>query len=416
MPRIFVSHAAKDAKLVESFVDLLQLGVNVHPDDVFCSSLPGMNIPSGVAFANHIKSQIASPEIVLLLISPEFLKSQFCNNEVGASWALSLPIYPFLVPPVGYGDVRGVLDGVQVSKLDDKEKLNDLRDDLTEKLNLRAFRTSHWERKRDRFLSILSSGVVDEEGSSPVNAAASRTQVISSTGAWLKLGDDIYESKSFRRHGNNSVKIIIESRCPEVDADLSRLRPKEQGFSLAMLPFAYKNEGGFLNIKEITSASEGDHTVWDIDCQINKAESSFWTEATHNFDGKHLTPDDIAELKAGRVLINDPPPPKRRNHGFGHDQMESLIGGATNQGIRTDECVVANVVKRHGGEESLIRARLESVFILKAAAIVESIVKLILCAKDDGIEVEFEGRRPQRYQNEEAEIIRVAGRCRLEES
>lgn len=37
MPRIFVSHAAKDADLIEKFVDLLQLGVNVHPDDVFCS-------------------------------------------------------------------------------------------------------------------------------------------------------------------------------------------------------------------------------------------------------------------------------------------------------------------------------------------------------------------------------------------
>ena len=55
---MFISHAAKDAELVESFVDLLQLGVNVHPDDVFCSSLPGMNIPSGVAFVNHIAALV----------------------------------------------------------------------------------------------------------------------------------------------------------------------------------------------------------------------------------------------------------------------------------------------------------------------------------------------------------------------
>ncbi len=43
MPKIFVSHAAKDAELVEDFVDLLQLGVNVNPDDVFCSSEESIN-------------------------------------------------------------------------------------------------------------------------------------------------------------------------------------------------------------------------------------------------------------------------------------------------------------------------------------------------------------------------------------
>ena len=157
MPRIFVSHAAKDEALVEEFVELLQVGINVHPDDVFCSSLPGMNIPTGRAFIDHIKSQVRDPEIVLLVISKEFLKSQFCLNEVGASWALSLPLYPLLVPPLDYGDVRGVLAGVQAAKIDDKEKLNDLRDDLIEKLRLTPLRTSQWERKRDKFLVKLAS-------------------------------------------------------------------------------------------------------------------------------------------------------------------------------------------------------------------------------------------------------------------
>ena len=46
MPRNFLSHAAKDEALVEEFVDLLQVGVGAHPDDIFCSSLPGMDIPS----------------------------------------------------------------------------------------------------------------------------------------------------------------------------------------------------------------------------------------------------------------------------------------------------------------------------------------------------------------------------------
>src|SRR5439155_2537399 len=96
-------------------------------------------------------------ELVLLVVSQEFLKSHFCHNEVGATWALKLPIYPLLVPPVDYADVRGVLVGTQLSKIDDKEKLNDLRDDITEKLGLTPFKTSHWERKRDKFLGLLTN-------------------------------------------------------------------------------------------------------------------------------------------------------------------------------------------------------------------------------------------------------------------
>ena len=85
MATIFVSHAVKDKAIVEEFVDLLHLGIGIQPDDTFCSSLPGMDIPTGAAFISHIKAQVTNPDLVLLMISPEFLKSQFCQHEVGAS-------------------------------------------------------------------------------------------------------------------------------------------------------------------------------------------------------------------------------------------------------------------------------------------------------------------------------------------
>ena len=204
MPRIFVSHAAKDADLAERFVDLLQVGMNVHPDDVFCSSLPGMNIPTGQAFVSYIKSKIAAPDVVLLLITDEFLKSQFCHNEVGASWALSLPIYPLLVPPVEFRDVKGVLDGVQFARLDDKEKLSDLRDDLTQKLGLEPFRTSHWERKRDKFLTELAANHTNRhlEEVTAGNGNTASSSVVSDTGSWLKLGSEYFVASEFEHRGN----------------------------------------------------------------------------------------------------------------------------------------------------------------------------------------------------------------------
>src|SRR5262245_58491201 len=102
MGRIFVSHATKNHSVVTEFCDLLFLGVGLEPVDVFCTSLPGHTIPTGEDFVDYIKSNVNVPKIVIALISEEFLKSAFCLNEVGAAWALSIPLYPFLVPPCDY--------------------------------------------------------------------------------------------------------------------------------------------------------------------------------------------------------------------------------------------------------------------------------------------------------------------------
>lgn len=416
MPRIFVSHAAKDADLVENFVDLLQLGVNVHPDDVFCSSLPGMNIPTGVAFVQHIKSQIAAPEIVLLLISPEFLKSQFCNNEVGASWALSLPIYPLLVPPVDYADVRGVLDGVQVSKLNDKEKLNDLRDDLTEKFGLTAFRTSHWERKRDKFLAGLTTvedaSPVDRSIEHNVEVGASSSEPVSSTGSWLKLGDGIYRATKFEHRGSTTLHVEVVPKSTQDEAAFNRFRPDSQGFRKDTIPYAYQNDGGFARVDDVTLLSQADQNVWSFDLTIEETAGGHWTDMSYNTGGRTYTSDDIAELRAGRILIDDPPSRRRRSRGFDHDSIESMIFSGTDSKVRTDECILKKRLSGPGiVADDLIAARLEAVFVLKAGAIVDDILDLTLGPiSGNKLPVRFRGVR-QRYS--ESETISVEGECEL---
>jgi hypothetical protein len=318
MPRIFVSHAVKDETLVEEFVELLQVGVNIHPDDVFCSSLPGMNIPTGRAFVEHIKSQVKDPEMVLLIISPEFLKSQFCLNEVGASWALSLPLYPLLVPPLDYGDVRGVLAGVQAAKIDDKEKLNDLRDDLIEKLGLEPLRTSHWERKRDKFLSklalLLAQVPANTEPSSSVAAKKGPDGlVVSSSGTWLKLDDRFYEAEQFERHGKASISLRISPGSTEDEAALEHMRSYVAS-QYKSVGYAYQNDGGLARIDKMSSISQGGVNHWAIEITVvEDSNSDFLSEIAYSVGGRHYSLDDIAEMRAGRLLINDPPPPRRRS-------------------------------------------------------------------------------------------------------
>jgi hypothetical protein len=415
MPRLFISHAAKDEGLVEEFVDLLQVGIGVHPDDVFCSSLPGMNIPTGKAFIEHIRSQVINPELVLLVITPNFLRSQFCNNEVGATWALSLPIHPLLVPPIGFADVRGVLDGMQSAKLDDKEALNDLRDDLTEKFGLKPFKTSHWERKRDKFLARLN-GLLGETAStataeSPEGAKAA-APVVSSSGAWMKLADLFIRVQRFEHHDSLKISVQLSHETAEEEAALKRLRPPEHGRGLTVA-FAYQNEGGVAQISSVKSLSEGDKTVWSLELIVQERRNGgVWNEMAFN----KYSAVDIAEMRVGRLLINVPPPPRRRSRGHEDEFLESIIAGSSDSPVRTDKCVVQAIVGANRGKlkEALCWARLEVVYLMKAAELVEIVLEFTLGPlQEDKLHVRFRGQRPSRNKSEAPEIIEIDGKCEL---
>ena len=63
----------------------------------------------------------------------------------------------------------------------------------------------------------------------------------------------------------------------------------------------------------------------------------------------------------------------------------------------------------------MIRARLEAVFRLKAAGVVEAILELLLGPLEgDSLRVRFRGRRPPRYRDEEPEVIQIDGVCKLD--
>lgn len=414
MARIFVSHAVKDQELVQEFVDLLHLGIGISPEDVFCSSLPGMGIPTGADFVQHIKSKVQAGDIVLLIISEAFLKSQFCHNEVGASWALEIPCRPLLVPPLDFSSVSGVLHGKQAAKINDKSKLSDLRDDLTEAFGLKPFRTSHWERARDKFL-----GKLDELTRGTPNAAAAKAKpaavasgTCSSSGSLLKLHNSFFEADKVFRPEKDKLVIELFTESSEEEASLEHLRP--HGNRGEVVAFAYQNDGGLVQIDKVESTSQGGKHHWTV--RATKAESrrdGFFGEMNIN----NHSADDIAEMRAGRLLLNDPPPPKkRRGQRINDDLLEHAIEGRGDDEV-TIECVVKQILEanRDGTEVALKHARLESVFRLKAARIVDTIFELSIGpVANDAVHVKFRGQRPKRYSNEEPEAIAIEGDCRLE--
>lgn len=172
---VFVSHATKDKELVAAIVDLIEDGIGVPESEIFCSSLDGYGIPTGENFINHIKSEIQEPKVVILLLTPSYFKSNFCLCEMGAAWVKTHKIFPILVPPLSYADVKDVLTSTQAARIEDDIKYNELREHLIEVLEFDQKSNTKWDIKRKAFLkklpSLLKKLAVPEEVSSEEHAA-----------------------------------------------------------------------------------------------------------------------------------------------------------------------------------------------------------------------------------------------------
>lgn len=153
---VFVSHAAKNKELADKLVDLLETGIGISSKDIFCSSLEGMGIPSGSNFIEFIKKQIAEPKIVIMILTQQYYKSEFCLCELGASWILSHKIIPLLVKPLEYNNIKAVLTGVHLLKIEEKNDLNQMQQELVEALKINPNVFARWEIKRDNFLGKIS--------------------------------------------------------------------------------------------------------------------------------------------------------------------------------------------------------------------------------------------------------------------
>ena len=210
--RIFVSHAVKDKSLADAFVDLLQTGTNIPSNEIFCSSLEGLGIPSGENFVEHIKSQIQAPDVVITIVSKNYFASQFCLCELGATWAMSHRILPLLVPPLKYSDVQGVLTATQLAKIDDSDSLNQFAEELTTIVSSSKLNIARWDVKKKRFLESLPSVLAKLEKPNIV-AFAEHSRVLA------ELTDTKAALEEIDAH-NNELKSLV--------AQLSACKDKEQ--------------------------------------------------------------------------------------------------------------------------------------------------------------------------------------------
>lgn len=167
--KIFISHASKDKEYVTKLVELLD-GMGLDQTQVFCSSLPGYDIPVGSDIFDYLRQQFQEYELhVFLIHSKNYYMSAASLNEMGAAWVLRSNCTSFLLPNFKFEDMTGAINGKSIAiKLDNdetevKDKLNQLYDTVIREFGLTKKAAVVWETKRDRFIKEVKEIVVPDE-------------------------------------------------------------------------------------------------------------------------------------------------------------------------------------------------------------------------------------------------------------
>ena len=160
-PKIFISHSSNDKYYVREIVDLLDY-FGLNQTHVFCSSLPGYDIPINKNIFDFLLEQFEEFNLHIMFIhSHNYYLSPISLNEMGAAWALKNNYTSFLLPGFGFNEMKGVVNSSNIAiKLDNdetevKDKLNQLYDMVVGEFGLIKKPAINWEQKRNSFLQKI---------------------------------------------------------------------------------------------------------------------------------------------------------------------------------------------------------------------------------------------------------------------
>ncbi len=156
MPKLFLSHSSRDKELVQELVELMVMGMKISQDDIYCTSLNG-TIKTGSKFIENIKENLTENELVIFLITEDYLKSKFCLAELGAAWGLNQNIYPLIVNPIKIDDLNDTpLRDVEMKVLNNKDDIAIIYDELKAE-GIAKDNTSAFNSKLEKFMEYLTS-------------------------------------------------------------------------------------------------------------------------------------------------------------------------------------------------------------------------------------------------------------------
>ena len=368
------------------------------------------DIDAGSDWKTEIDAQFNSADIIVLLVSPDFIHSDYCY-EIEMTRALErhdagecrvIPVF------LRACDWKGVPFG----------RLQGLPDDAVPVVS------NQWQSRDDAFVRVVQGirKVAEKLRSvSPAPAAQAvprQTQIASTlepespsaesiddSGTAVFLDDKYFEADSVVETENDQFEIRIAPSTAEEDADLRALRGDNR-FHGAVANFAHGNDAFAAQVRSARTETVAGRRVWRIELQRRDTNRHMYDVVSSG----SKTAEEALLSRARQILLGEEP---KRTRGIGAPDVQFFTSGGREEPLK------GGVFPRIWNQASrdvvkfLRFGRLSAVFQLKMTGTCDDVLELRLGpVHNHQLHVRFRGRRKDHWSGQTINI-ELEGDCPL---
>lgn len=423
MAQIFVSYRHDDAAGTAGRIDD-RLRAHFGQKAVF---MDVDSIPLGVDFRRKISEAVGKCKVLLAVIGPRWagdgrIRSRriddpkdYVRIEIEAALERGIPIIPVLVDGASMPKEADLpaslaplsfLNGLEVIHGRD---FNQHVDHLIRGID------EHLGNPSRKSKAARTTSAAPPTGNRPAaQAKPGKSKTARASGTWVMLGPHFFFAETVRANSDGTITFLVPTPSGEDEANLSRLVSSPFGRG-SELSYAWNVEAGTARVQTAESEMTGGRHVWTVLlAPQDHGVRGFATEMSIRVGSKVYSPDDCARLRAGRILLNDPPESSSQKRGFGDDALlEGCVRGYGSD-FEVRESAIQRVFIEHGSNPNWKHfARLQAIYALKRSGTVDHILELTLGAvRSKGLAVQFRGSR-DRQGGQTPIAIEIAGVCPL---
>lgn len=381
---VFVSHASEDKEPVaKPLADALKkAGLSVWYDE--------FELKVGDSLRRSIDDGLSKSRYGVVILSPAFFAKEWTQKELDG-----------LVQQEAAGKNRILPVWFEVSADDVRAYSPTLSDRIAAK----------WSDGLSKVLSDIVSLVTGEPSLDPQE----HQDVVAETPG----ADDGSLVLLMTNEGYLLVPSRLVEAGPESRLELLPENPRESAFLQGVtkgrsdqIGIAFGSTALLARISDVKQVIEAGQEVWKLTLQ--EVETDYGAGMMEvSVDGHPA--DEIAEMRARRILLNEPGTRLAHEGGDLNDNMLEIFIQGMSTPLKVPHSPLPGIYAEWKDDPAtfLPIARLTAILWLRLSGAVERVFHLEIQLVDKGLRVDFEGQRRRRFSNVDPYVIRISGVCSL---
>jgi len=226
---------------------------------------------------------------------------------------------------------------------------------------------------------------------------------ISNSGAWVLLDNNLFETKSVVQDVNRKLILNIPIINSEQETNLRYLQTNHC-YGNRTVSYSYQNDASMVQLESIKTDSIKGKTSCIVTLKPIQQSNNY------NIYKNYIT-EQIVELKIRFLLLNE----IQDNQNQANNPMLNYMLTESSYSTDLEKFIFSDIWKKWKSKPKmfLINARLAAVHLLKSQNIVEHILKFNISLNQNVVSIDFRGKMPNIYANQEPKTLEVKGKCTL---